>query len=340
MGTIIVSQNVSTPGNRSIASSNETVVAGTPGIFDANGVELLGFDLDGSAYFRPSIGATNNISNAMMSAREIACWGDSMTASVFSSLVAALPGRTLFNGGKGGQNSEAIAIRQGGKPLTITVTGNTIPASGSVAITAKNVNILYDGGVYTGSATGSLYGLLGTITTDPSGNWTFTRSTPGISFTCPAGSEFILDEPLAHRHKTCVIWSGRNDGSSTRAQLVASRDNIMSMVNYMRKSIKRYIVISVCNGNGETTGSGAHTNITNLNKELAETFGSNYIDLRAYMVNRAIYDAGITPTGQDTTDMAGDTIPASLRSDNVHFNAAGNTQAAGFIARQLAARGF
>ena len=72
------------------------------------------------------------------------------------------------------------------------------------------------------------------------------------------------------------------------------------------------------------------------NAELQATFGDRYIDLRSYMVNHAIYDAGITPTATDVLDMAADCIPTSLLYDNVHFNS--YQQAGLFIARAILAR--
>ena len=106
------------------------------------------------------------------------------------------------------------------------------------------------------------------------------------------------------------------------------------MVNYLENNQKQFLIISVCNGSRQTEGIGSniYSNIISLNNELHTSFGNNFVDLRKYMVEQAIYDAKIIPTNEDLSDMASDCIPKSLLYDQVHFNENGYRMAGKFIA--------
>jgi lysophospholipase L1-like esterase len=73
---------------------------------------------------------------------------------------------------------------------------------------------------------------------------------------------------------------------------------------------------------------------------LQAAFGDCFLDVRKYLVNYGLVDAGITPTSQDLTDIAADVIPSSLRSDSTHFTAAGYTLVANFVSRAIRAKGW
>jgi lysophospholipase L1-like esterase len=310
----------------------------------------LGFGLKADGTFWANLANDAVIPGAAMTgllpSTTIEAWGDSMTAgaggggTTYPAILATALGRTVNNRGIGGQTTDQIAARQGGLSITVTVTSNQIPASGGVSVTVKSTNILYDSGTYTGTSVGTLAGIPGTISTDGSGNWTFTRTTAGSVTACAAGTQFIIDQAVTAKDKTVIIWAGRNDSRSTRTQHIATRDYILGMVNYLSPLTKRLLVVSVCNGTSEGSPSSAYTNIAAVNAELQRTFGDRYVDLRRYLIDFGLADAGLTPIAQDTTDVAADTIPISLRSDTVHLNASGYTVAGNFLARQIKARGW
>lgn len=281
--------------------------------------------------------------NLTSSPKRITCAGDSMTAGAGGSgttypgvLATLFPGATFYNLGIGGQTSTQISARLGGVPIKVTVTGDSIPASGGVAVTAKSVNILYNSGSFSGTATGTLAGIPGTMSTDTSGSWTFTRTTAGSAVACPANTVFLPDVAADHENDTMIIWAGRNNSGSPAVVL----SDILAMIDRLKPLNKRVLVLSVCNGLNEGTGTGAYNNIAAVNKELARHFGDQFIDVRRYLIDFGLAEAGITPTSQDTTDVAADTVPASLRYDSVHLIAAGYTVIANLIARVLRAKGW
>ena len=107
----------------------------------------------------------------------------------------------------------------------------------------------------------------------------------------------VFDDALSHRNDITVIWSGRNDPKQ-ESSIPIIIANISSMVGYLENKHDEFLVVSVCNGSRQTEGFGSeiYSNIISLNNELNYTFGNNYIDLRKYMVEKAICDAEIAPT--------------------------------------------
>lgn len=326
---------------------------------DANKNAGFGLKKDGtfwaktSSDFQLSTATIDTIKNSAISAllpsATIEAWGDSLTAgaggsgTIYTGVLATALGRLVNNRGIGGQNSAAIATRQGGLKMLVSVTSNQIPASGAVTLTARSQTPITNQGP--SNFTGTLAGVSGTLAASTSDGgvtytYTFTRTTAGSIVSCPVNSEFVFDIAETAKGATALIWSGRNDGLSTRTAVIATRDNILAMADKLSVLNKRFLVMSVLNGAGETTGTGAFNQFAALNAELLTTFGDRFVDVRSYLVNFGLADAGITPTTQDNTDVAGNTVPVSLRSDGIHLNAAGYTLVGNFIARQIRARGW
>lgn len=279
----------------------------------------------------------------------IACWGDSMTAgaggggTTYTGVLASALGATVVNLGIGGQTSTQIAARQGGVDIACTVSGDMIPASGGVSVTSRSVNPLFNSGNFGGSMTGTLAGVPGTIsattaTVDGDSLWTFTRSSPGSAVACPPGTKFIPDTAGLHEAKTVIIWAGRNNFGA----LTTVRDDILAMVKRLTPLNKRVLVLGICNGKyaGEESGGSGYINMMKLNQELARLFGDQFVDIRRYMIDFGLSDAGITATSQDLTDISQDRIPSSLLADNLHWTGPGYTVGGNLIARVVRAKGW
>jgi lysophospholipase L1-like esterase len=274
----------------------------------------------------------------------IAFWGDSLTAGAGgngttpASVAAAMLGVTTINYGIGGQTSPQIAARQGGAPSLLTVTGNSIPASGAVNVTALSVRLLSTAASSAAnSLTGTLAGVAGTLAKDTSDNYTFTRTAAAASATaCPAGTPFIPDIGTAQSVHAQILWLGRNNlGSSSQVQ-----SDTAACAAYLKTFVKRYLVLSILNGGSEGTGTTNYNSIAALNSALASTYGNRYLDVRRYLIDHGLSDAGITPTSQDTTDIANDVVPTSLRADSIHLTAAGYTVVGQQIANKITTLGW
>lgn len=264
---------------------------------------------------------------------DIVAWGDSLTAGAGASAAATTayppvsgnlfsPVRDISNQGIGAQTSTQIAARMGAQPITVTVTGNAIPASGGVAVTAKSINPLYNSGTYMGTMTGTLAGVHGTMSTDGSGNWTFTRTTAaGGSTACPAGTVFVPDLADVFGETTAWLWLGRNGADA--GYTIAG--DIAACVAKQPRSLVAGVTMSTGDSAGAIAGLAA------VNAALAATYGDRYVDLMAALV------AAGDGSANDLADIAAGYVPRSLRADAVHLNDAGYAVvAATFRARTLA----
>ncbi|QQS17876.1 hypothetical protein IPL68_04410 [Candidatus Saccharibacteria bacterium] len=165
---------------------------------------------------------------------EFAIWGSSSAqgylgggVSVGSELQARF-GIPTYNGGVGGQWSTHIAARQGGRPALLSLSGGSIPASGTIAATTPTMHIL------SFSATGSLQGVNGTLAS--SGDLTtyqFTRSVSGSVTGVPNDTPFIPTQGSQRRANGTIIWSGKNDITSGSGNMTICAESVDSMVAYL-----------------------------------------------------------------------------------------------------------
>lgn len=198
----------------------------------------------------------------------------------------------------------------------IVLTYSPLTADYAVAVPTKNNNILSAGGAFTGTAIGTLAGVHGTMSTDASGNWTFTRDVDGVAVACPAGTPFFIDEAPVLRPNTNVIWAG-NNGVTSSGDATGAQADIAAMVSYLDHS--RYLVISPLTSSDHAAGRIAV--IQQMQADLQATYGSRYVDI--YGALRAAGDG----SANDNADIAAGFAPRSLRSDAIHLNASGYTVA-------------
>ena len=275
--------------------------------------------------------------------KSMAFWGDSQTASntgIYPARVAAVTGIPAYNGGIAGQGSSDIAVRQGGLVPLVTVTGGSIPASGSVAVTVAPDQGWRVNGSGTFSFGGTLAGVPGLLAHDlVTGAWTFTRNTSGNVTAVPAGTPYLVTVGATHENKIQVIMAGRNNVSAPNS-LEWTRRDIKSMTDFIKPYVRRYLVLSVLNGKSEGRNSAAWQSITAHNKWLSDTYGPLYYDLRRDFIDQPLSRAGITPTPADTTAMANDAPPPSIMADELHPTDAGYTVIGDLVAEQLTAKGW
>jgi len=154
-------------------------------------------------------------------------------------------------------------------------------------------------------------------------------------------ARFYFENAIKKDKDLVLIWTGRNDTLNLEGRTKAVK-NIEMMVQSINttNSNRDYYVISVCNGIADKEGQGSkvYENIMSLNKMLAKSFGSNFIDLRSYMASRALFDLNLTATSADSADMKKDAIPRSLLLDHVHLNQKGINAAGKYLAEIIKER--
>ncbi|WP_073052096.1 hypothetical protein [Kaistia soli] len=295
--------------------------------FEAGGVLLGGFTaegkfravLDEQSVFPAGIGGGSAIT---MPTKSLSMWGDSITANMTGSAIAALIGQTFNNMGRGGQRSGEIAARQGSKPLLVTPTGNTIPASGSVVLTAISDDVLFNAGTWPSNIAVVLQGVEGSLTAvsggvggNPvgSGVYTFTRTSPGSAVACPPNSVMTVSNAALYRGDTIYLWVGHNNAGQA-----AVITDLERMVRYLTPTIQRVRILTLINDGGSAQAT---------NKAIKARFPAHMVfDIRQYLMDFGLSDCGMTADSADLAAIAAGNIPPQLRGgDSIHPSSTCNT---------------
>jgi hypothetical protein len=283
--------------------------------------------------------------------KKLYVWGDSLSDTAtgnspyIDQLAALRPDVSVYHGGIAAQDTVRILARQGSQPTQVTMAGNTIPASGSIAVTlsipllTNNAYHIYaelSGTLETPSGS-----VPGRIIKDTSDAYTFLRTMAGATIACPAGTVFIPDVGRLGRRAANLIWIGRNDINTQYASVTQA--GYTNAFNYNENLIPRilFVGITTLSDGSENSGSTGYNRIVAHNNACAVQFGGatwdaagniltagRFFDIRRYLIECGLTVAGLTATGPDNTAIANDVIPPSLMApDFKHLSVAGNTVA-------------
>lgn len=270
----------------------------------------------------------------------LVCWGDSMTqnnhggGTSFPDRLSTELGVPALNRGRGGEAAWGIGVRQGGVQPLITFPGDQIPASGSATVTVADSGYLHITAAW--GYYGSVAGVEGTLTrAATTGVWTFARAVDGAAVDLvPGGSPFAA-RTTSDYGDAAIIWAGANDiDNGDEAATIAY---IGAMVERARANGQAFVVMSVLNPAYGGDGTAKHQFVIDVNAALAARYGSAFLDVRRYLIDRGLTAAGISPTSGDTTAIADDRIPPSLMFDDIHLNDTGRGVVAKFVGQFLRA---
>lgn len=263
--------------------------------------------------------------------KNIATWGDSLSENAWQPFLRLLmPDRNIHNGGIGGQKSGQIARRQGGIAPMISITGNTIPASGGVVVSVdvpflNNSTTLF----------GHLYGVFGSLTAVDQVHM-FTRAFAGDPVQIDAITPFIISKTdYDYDFRTTIIWAGNNDYQSIYRPEVDG--NVSKMVDFLKSQDKRFIVIgmAIAAYSDRLIGTPYYTDTMALHKKWREKWPNNFIDITPVLQRH--YDPN-NPT--DVQNLLDGCTPSSLRVDEIHLNDAGKQIVADTIYKFMIQRGW
>jgi hypothetical protein len=269
----------------------------------------------------------------------VANWGSS------SGALSEMLGRKIVVRGNGGQRSMFVAGLSGGEPFRITLSGNKIPASGSVASTTGFVPT-EPGATATLlpslSVAGSLAGIAGVLTFDSSGVGTFTRSLPGLSVKVPPNTPFISGESV--RSAWPILWVARNNfkASGDPAQVVRDLRRILA---YKTADAQAHaLILTEPPWPGEYAGGQyptIRTALDNVTTAQRDAFPTMFLDTAAMLRDAdRLASVGITPTSEDLSIIAADGTPPSFQTEDGHLNAAAYQALNAIIAETYASRGW
>lgn len=262
----------------------------------------------------------HNIAKPIVNTNIIDVWGDSRVAmkndgTSLTDYLQTLLGDSynVCNYGITSQSSGNCAMRLGANEVFVSVENNTIPASGSVPLTAIHSIPADQFSVYAFSNTawspcilGGVRGWLNRSNTGTITGNTFIRQSAGDAITIRPYSKIVVDD-VGSNHHICVFWWGKNDYSKYQA----STPNTQILTNY--KTAVDYINHDFFVILGETCsiadtyeeGGTARTFLDSLNTELATLYPDNFIDINAWLSSEdALTSVGLTATTTDTEYIA------------------------------------
>lgn len=251
---------------------------------------------------------------------------------------------TVFNRGESGQTIDEMSIRFGAL-VPIAQAGFTIPADLSAVPVTVQSGIGWRP-TRTWEFEGSFLGVPGVLTrTDAATtSLTFRRSSAGATVAVPSGTPFVSSQNV-HAGDVGIVFAGRNDISygitgadaSILAHVIAGYDRIES---HLSPQIKNVLYVGTINSSAESSGSANYNIVTAINQHLETTYPGRFFDIRAYLVNEAIYDMGLTPDATDLSYIASGRIPPQLMDDGVHYSRATAAQVGKRFARWILERGW
>lgn len=247
----------------------------------------------------------------------IICWGDSLTTSIdeksaYPDVLRELSGCEVINYGVESENAAMIAMREGG--VRVNVDSTVIPADRQMipvflsTESGGRVSFLEygEGGVNPCSICG-IEGRLEKL----NGAYYFTRNTKGERISVPDKTQFkTFGMNDAREGDVLVIFSGTNDMPSAK-----SVGNIIKLQRAMLEAANcdKYVIVGL-------TYAGGMPEIGEVNLALQKEYGDHFLDIRSYLLNYGIQDAGLNMTDGDMEDLYMGEIPRSLRADYVHGN--------------------
>lgn len=268
--------------------------------------------------------------------REIAAWGDSLTAGPSSGnwprQLADLRGLDVFDGGVGGSSLWQVAARQSALPIRLTIAGNEIPASGSAIVTRAYEN------PFNGTSTeGSLSGVPGVL-----GKNTFTRLTPGrVTFSAP-NSLFVPSSAQLYNDRTLLIQVDRNSATTLDGVYATPAEHIAiykKIIAAQKSQKKRFLIWQCPPRNREKFGSDARRQYDKLMNAVERDFPNSFVRVGDFLrSDEAAKVAGIIWTEQDKLDIAEGVTPRSFHktaTDDVHLNDLAGKAVAYYINREL-----
>ena len=267
---------------------------------------------------------------------DLICWGDSLTAGsgsvhiTYPAVCASeLDGLSVLNCGVGGENCQTIAARQGGNNVIIPAGA----VNGTYAILTdifgnEIAPLLQGNGANSGNAIIVNNEVCSLSYTN--NNYVISGYT-GESLTVPTLARFSGSDFTS---KIVTFWIGTNGGSfpglSTSVDVRVAW--LKSMIAHLKHN--QYVIMGLTVGEETTSFYANEENI------MKQAFGNKYFPTRKYLIDNGLSIAGITPTAQDTSDIAAGRVPSSLKSDSVHLNDYGYFAVGKMLANKIRSLGY
>ena len=221
----------------------------------------------------------------------------------------------VINMGAGPENSYTILGRSGAQPFVlkkeVVIPADLSPVAVQlVSETGKTVNPLVGGDSGVNPVT--IGGVEGTLSIDSASRmqtvkkYYFTRLEEGEETAVPAGTAVVTAATDMYRDYIHVVWLGTYGSFQSPEDLVAQ---VKTLLSRQASNPERFIVLGLC---GLESGSLSVDMLEAIDATMMQAFGSRYINVRKYLIEDGLSDAGITPTKKDNSNIAAKKVPASF----------------------------
>lgn len=226
----------------------------------------------------------------------------------------------VVNLGAGQEDSTTILGRSGVVPyvvasdLVIPAGTESVPVS-IMSENGKTVSPLTAGNAGVNPVT--IAGVEGTLTrTANAQGWSqysyqFTRLEEGAETPVAKGTEIVTACTEEYRDYVHIVWLGTYGEFTNPETLVAETEALLSR---QTENSDRYLVIGPCTYKGSWDPLQTYS-MDAIDSAMLQAFGNRYINLRKYLIEDGLRDAGITATKNDTTNISQGKVPDSFRSN-------------------------
>lgn len=225
----------------------------------------------------------------------------------------------VVNMGAGKENNATILGRSGVVPYVVkadfVIPGDTQPVAVTLASQdGRTVSPLTAGSAGVNPVT--IAGVQGTLTRETdSQSWGpstyyFTRLEAGAETPVAGGTEIEVACKTEYQDYIHVVWLGTYSEYTSAEKLVSDTKTLLQR---QTGNPDRYLVIGPCTVGGSWT-SATSTTMDAIDSAMLQAFGNHYINVRKYLMEDGLRDAGISASRSDTYSIAQGKVPDTFRS--------------------------
>ena len=134
----------------------------------------------------------------------------------------------------------------------------------------------------------------------------FIRSGTGEAVSIPAGTRVVTAASDQYRDYIHVVCIGTFGKFKTAEDLVSQ---VKALLGRQNSNPERFIVLGLCSLDGKAYSA---SKMDEIDTAMMQAFGNRYINVRKYLIEDGLADAGITPTKRDTLNIAKKKVPESF----------------------------
>lgn len=143
----------------------------------------------------------------------------------------------------------------------------------------------------------TINGVEGTLTLEDSnprnGKYQFTRLNSGEAVEAAAGAEISTAVSQEYKDYIHVVWVGTFGNIRNNNELVGQ---VKSILERQTANTDRYLVLGLCSF-GQRWDGTATSKLDSLDSAMLQAFGDHYVNVRKYLVEDGLRDAGINGNG-------------------------------------------